>query len=519
LIAGFRTVAPLLLLFVLGGCATLPDNSGRSHSFIETNTADTGLGRAVAAQRRGRPDQSGFLLLQSGLDALVARAALARAAERTIDAQYYLLHPDLTGRLFINELLQAAERGVRVRLLIDDMDLAGRDINFAALDAHPHVQVRIFNPFGRDVGRLSQLVTRFGSVTRRMHNKSFTVDSQAVILGGRNIGDEYFEANPALAFGDLDVLGFGPIAQKVGRSFDQYWNHPLAYPVTVLLEDTPSKADQAVLRRGLETFVAEQADSAYLRALRDSRLTQQLVAGELPLTWGQASVVADDPEKLLADRSERQLHLVDRLTPHFEDLSSELTIFSPYFVPTRKGVDFLTGLVTQGVRVRVLTNSLASTDVPVVHAGYARYRRELLRAGVELFEVNRQWPPGGFADKWRWSGSSKASLHAKSFVLDRERVFIGSLNFDPRSVIENTEIGVVIDAPPIAFSMADWFDRNIEEIAFRVTLESDDSGIESLRWRGYEKGEPVVYQVEPYTSFWQRGAVNLLRLLPIESQL
>ena len=519
MIARFRLIASLLLLFVCSGCSTLPDNSRRSPSSVYTNTNDTVLGQALAAQCQGRSRQSGFFLLADGLEALVARAALARAAERSIDAQYYLLHADLTGRLFISELLKAAERGVRVRLLIDDMALEGRDMSIAALDAHPHIEVRIFNPFGRNVGRLTQFVTRFGSVTRRMHNKSFTVDGQVTILGGRNIGDEYFAANPALAFGDLDVLGVGPIAQKVGDSFDQYWNHSLAYPASLLVDHSMSKSDFLGMQRQLEKFVAKQANSDYLQALQQSRLTGLLKAGELPLVWGHASLVADDPDKLLADRSEKQLHLIGRLVPHFDGLAKELIVFSPYFVPRRAGVDFLSGLAARGVRVRVLTNSLASTDVSVVHAGYARYRRTLLRAGVEIYEMNRQQIPGEFADRKRWSGSSKASLHAKSFVLDRERVFIGSLNLDPRSVIENTEVGVVIAASPIATSMAAWFDEHIEQVAFRVTLEHDDAGIEILRWSGYEDGEPVVFEVEPYTSFWQRVAVNLMRLLPIESQL
>lgn len=508
-----------MLVLLLGGCASLPDNSDRIPSQSYTNTQDTILGRAFIAQRKAHPDRSGFLLLGSGLDAFVARAALARAAERSIDAQYYLLHDDLTGRLFIDELLKAADRGVRVRLLVDDMDLSGRDVGAAALDAHPNIEVRIFNPFGRGVSRFSQFVTRFGSVTRRMHNKSFTADGQATILGGRNIGDEYFGANPSLDFGDLDVLGIGPVAREVSRSFDSYWNHQLAYPASSLVEHAadPERVDR--LRARHDDFVDTQIDSEYQRALRSSQLARQLKAGDLQLQWGRARVVADDPEKLLADRGEVQLHLSSSLSTYFQDLTREVIIFSPYFVPGRQGVEHLGALVKQGVRVRILTNSLASTDVSVVHAGYARYRRELLRAGVELYEMNRKLTPEQRTARKHFTGSSKASLHAKSFVLDRRRVFIGSLNLDPRSMIENTEIGVVIEVPEIAESMADWFDENIEQRAFRVTLEYDEEGYEQLRWSGYDAGKPVIHDTEPNTSIWQRIGVNLMRLFPIDSQL
>jgi putative cardiolipin synthase len=516
----FRTsVLTLILAFVTTGCANLPDNGDRTPSQSYADTQDTALGRAFMAQREAHPDRSGFLLLSSGLDAFVARAALARRAERSIDAQYYLLHHDLTGRLFVDELLKAADRGVRVRLLVDDMDLAGRDMGAAALDTHPNIELRIFNPFGRNVGRLSQFVTRFGSVTRRMHNKSFTVDGQATVLGGRNIGDEYFEADPALAFGDLDVLGIGPIAREVSESFDAYWNHALAYPADTLAAEAPDEEAVARLRAEHDAFVAAQTDSAYLRALRDSELAKRLRAGEVSLRWGTAEVVADDPEKLLADRSETELRLTESLGPYFRDLTQDLIIFSPYFVPGRDGVEFFGGLVEQGVRVRILTNSLASTDVSVVHAGYARHRRELLRAGVELYEMNRQLTSEQREDMKRFTGSSKASLHAKSFVLDRRHVFIGSLNLDPRSMVENTEIGVVIHAPEIADVMADWFDEHIESVAFKVSLERDADGDEQLRWTGYEDGEPVVFDVEPYTTVWQRMSINVMRLFPIDSQL
>ncbi|MBR9828808.1 MAG: phospholipase D family protein [Oceanospirillales bacterium] len=510
----------LLLGLLTSGCASLPDNSGRVESYGFTDGGGTLLHQVSATPHGIDPGQSGFLLLESGLDAFVARAALARAAQRSIDAQYYLLHDDLTGHLFINELIQAAERGVRVRLLVDDMDLDGRELGAAALDAMPNMEVRIFNPFGRNVNRWSQFVTRFGSVTRRMHNKTFIVDGQAVILGGRNIGNEYFEADPALAFGDLDVLGIGPIAGAAVTSFDAYWNHDLAYPATTLIGEMPDADTIAHVRDQMAVYMDSQAVAyaPYFTALSESRLARRLSAGELPLIWGHAELLADDPDKLLADRRETDLHLSQALAPYFMGLKESLVIFSPYFVPGAEGTDFFRALVERGVQVRILTNSLASTDVPIVHVGYVRHRRALLRAGVELYEMSRKVRPEQHKRSF-FTGSSKASLHAKSFVLDGQHVFIGSLNLDPRSLVENTEVGVIIDAPEFAARMLDWFERDADQVAFRVVLETGDDGVERLRWHGLDEGQPVTFTVDPYTSIWQRMGVGILRVLPIDSQL
>jgi putative cardiolipin synthase len=256
-----------LLLLALVGCATLPENVDRQPSEAFTDTGDTTTGSAIAEATSDHPGQSGFLLLESGLDAFVARAVLARFAERSIDVQYYLYHDDLVGRLFTDQLIKAADRDVRVRLLVDDMDLSGRDLGSAVLDAHPNIEVRIFNPFSRKTGRTSQFITRFGSVTRRMHNKRFTVDNQATILGGRNIGNEYFDADPDLAFADLDVMGIGPVAREVSASFDLYWNSELAYPAGILLGEPPTPEEVSKKLQQLQHFVADQADLTLQRYL------------------------------------------------------------------------------------------------------------------------------------------------------------------------------------------------------------------------------------------------------------
>jgi len=508
-----------LIMRLLCGCASLPTDFERPVSHALTDTQDTLLGRSVTTSKTSFPGQSGFHLLPNGLDAFVARSVLMQLAERSLDVQYYLYHDDLVGRLFTYQLLQAADRGVRVRLLVDDMDMAGRDLAAAAMASHPNVQIRIFNPFSRESSRLTQMVTRMGSVTRRMHNKSFTADNQITILGGRNIGDEYFEADPDLAFADLDVLAVGPVAQEVSSIFDRYWNSELAYPASVLYKGPPpAPEDIEVVRDELNRYAADQSDSEYLRALRHSDLAEKIRGNDVQFRWGQAKVVFDQPEKLLHDFEATEYHLAPMLEGYLANLQKELLIFSPYFVPGEKGTAFLTQLVQRGIRVRILTNSLASNDVGLVHAGYSKYREALLRGGVELYELNKTLSGENRQEKKGAGGSSKASLHAKSFVFDRRQVFIGSLNLDPRALLHNTEIGVVLEVPEIAEEMSRGFDAKIEKAAFRLELKTEN-GSRQLLWHGWENGQPVVFTHEPHVGFWRRFGIGFMRIWPIESQL
>ncbi len=507
-------------MLVLGGCASLPPNTDRSESFTLLDTEDTLLGRDVQKRTALHPGQSGFYLLPNGHDAFVARAVLAGAAEQSIDAQYYLLHDDLVGRLFLNMLLEAANRGVRVRLLVDDMALDDKkDIGVAALDVHPKVEIRVFNPFSRGLSRMFQFITRFGDVTRRMHNKSFTVDNQVTVIGGRNIGNEYYGADPDLAFGDLDVIAIGPVVDEISSVFDLYWNSALSYPITTLVREHSRKDLLARLEQALPEYVDQQRDSEYLQALRDSELARILRARTIKYDWGSAQVVYDDPAKISAGRERDDLKLTTQIKPYFDRIERELTIFSPYFVPGRQGVENLRRLRERGVRVRILTNSLASTDVGAVHAGYAKYRRPLLKAGIELYEIDKTLTRQQRRAKKGSSGSSKASLHAKSFLIDREKMFIGSLNLDPRSVVENTEVGMMIESADIAERMSGWFDHIALNNAFRLELEPNSQGDDAIVWYRTLDGVTKSYTTEPNTGFWRRFGIGFMRLLPIESQL
>ena len=513
-------VITAVLVIGLSACASLPPNTDRIESNAFVDTQDTTLAGVIAQRPHDDAGDSGFYLLSDGLDAFAARAVLAEAAERSIDTQYYMIHSDVVGRLFIDTLYRAAERGVRIRLLVDDIDQGGKDPGAAILDEHPNIEVRIFNPFGRNVGRTAQYLTGFGKQTRRAHNKSFTVDNQATILGGRNIGDEYFYADPELSFADMDVLSVGPEAREVSVSFDEYWNDELSYPIAALVKDLPTPEEAVQRKQEFDALVAQYYTSDYMQHLCDSDLANGLRQNGLQFFWGAGEVVADDPAKLKTDTSDAEYRLMEQLRPYLTGVQTELVIFSPYFVPGKAGVAFFQTLRDNGVRVRILTNSLTSTDVSVVHAGYAKYRKALLRMGVELYELNTRL---GAAQRQKMQeggiGDAKASLHAKAFVLDRKQVFIGSLNLDPRSIVQNTEIGVVFESPEIATRMATDFDSKIDQVAFRVELQTDSHGHEQLLWHGMVDGEQQTLTKEPYAGFWKRFGVGFMKLFPVESQI
>ncbi|MBT4520208.1 MAG: phospholipase D family protein [Halieaceae bacterium] len=515
----------LLVVFLLslGACVSMPPNESRNPSYAMMDTGDTTLGQGVAKDSSMNNGNTGALLLGDGLDAFVARAVLAHVAQRSLDVQYYLFHRDLTGRLLIDELLKAADRGVRVRLLVDDMDMAGRDMGVATLQTHPNVEVRLFNPFARNRTRMGQYISRFGSVTRRMHNKSFTADNQATIVGGRNIGNEYFSADPDLAFADMDVLLAGPAVKEVSRSFDLYWNSALSYPVSNLGQPVPPASEVAVQREALRQYVSTQESSVYIQALNNSKLASDIENDSVDFRWAKVEIFYDLPEKITASRDQTELHLSEQLAPYFANVEKEAIILSPYFVPGKGGTKGLCAMSARGVDVTVLTNSLASTDVPVVHAGYIRYRKKLLQCGVHVFEANSKLvmadPAGQYqredGKKEKGLGLSRTSLHAKMFVFDREKTFIGSLNLDPRSVTENTEIGSVIYSSEIGGELARIILDKSPNIAFSLSLNERGKVI----WSGFEEGRAVTYDKEPHTGFFKRLGVQIMRVLPIESQI
>ncbi|WP_460312382.1 phospholipase D-like domain-containing protein [Aliiglaciecola aliphaticivorans] len=505
----------LAIIAVNTGCVSLPkNNSVRSLSVIAP--PDAVLSQLASANTPSNPNESSFVFLSDGADAFVARMALASKAETSIDVQYYIWHNDVTGNLLVNELIKSAERGVRVRILVDDINFSSaNDDALALLASYPTVSVRVFNPFNRKVDKVSQMVLRFGDITRRMHNKSFVVDGQVSILGGRNIGDEYFGANSQLEFADLDVLSIGPIVADVSSVYDLYWNNPLAYPIELLRPKMFDKQYIDKKREELFDFALEQQNSVYGDKVRASNFLKQLLEHKLSFFSGNVELIYDDPDKISSSRDQTELHLISKLAPKIHNIHKELLIITPYFVPKDKGLDFLLALEQKGVQVRVVTNSLASTDVSMVHAGYKNARKKLLKAGVELYEMKADPSALKMPNKTNF-GSSRASLHAKTFAIDRETLFVGSLNVDPRSFTENTEMGMLIHSKEAAQILGEWFDSDLKDSVYTLSWDEQSSNI---IWTDYNDGDVRKYSHDPDTSWLLRRWVDFLSLLPIKSQL
>jgi cardiolipin synthase C len=503
-------LALCLAVGLVGGCAALPSLEDRSTSTTVFDTRDTRLGKLISPLVDAHPGLSGIYPLPNARDAFAARMLLAQDAERTLDARYYIWRNDVSGTLLFDALRAAADRGVRVRLLLDDNDTSGLDTILASLDAHPNIEVRLFNPFVIREARWMGYVTDFSRLNRRMHNKSFTADNQATIIGGRNVGDEYFGVTQGLLFADLDVLAVGPVVTEVSEDFDRYWASESSYPVSRLV---PAVEPAAVAELTLSAREVERdlAAVTYLSAVRKLPFVEEMDEGSLVLDWSATRLISDDPAKVLGLAAPATL-LSPKLTEIIGESAREFYMESPYLVPTTGEFDAFLGLAERGVKIKVLTNSLETTDVPIVHAGYARRRKPLLEAGVSLYELRRSPADATPRRAVGRPSSSASSLHAKAFLVDNARVFIGSFNFDPRSSTLNTEMGFVIDSPALAQSMEAALSRRFVTTAYEVRLS--DTG--ELYWIERRGGESVRHDTEPGTSVWERMKIWLMSLLPIE---
>jgi len=498
------------LAILLAGCKPLPQPPGRPTALPAPDTGSTSLARSIGPLAAAHPGRSGVLALASGHDAFAARILLAGAAERTLDVQYYIWQADLSGTLLLDALRQAADRGVQVRLLLDDNNTVGLDPVLAALAAHPRIEVRLFNPFATRDWRWLGYLTEFARLNRRMHNKSFTADRQATVIGGRNIGDAYFDAHGDLLYFDLDVMAVGPVAREVGRDFDRYWDSASAYAAEDLLPAAGPDALHALAARAAASR-QQPLGRDYVAAVSASGFVRDLLARRLPLQWVPVRMASDDPAKALG-RAERKDLLWPQIAPVIEQAREQVNLVSAYFVPAERGTAFLTGLAQRGVQVRVLTNGLAATDVPVVHAGYARRRPALLEGGVQLFELERSASPPPVQAQSPLAGSSVSSLHAKTFSVDGRWIFVGSFNFDPRSARLNTEMGFLIESPDMALAMERSLQAGLPQRAYQVRAAADGS----LRWLEHRSDGERVHDQEPGTSVALRWMVRALSWLPIE---
>ncbi len=497
---------------VVTGCATLPPPKDRVETTALTDTAGTRLGRAIAPGVAANPGKTGIHALPDPRDAFAARVLLAGAAEKSLDAQYFIWNGDHVGYLLFQALWQAAERGVRVRLLLDDLNTKGLDSTIAALDAHPNIEVRLYNPVVIRDNRVLNFVTDFTRVNRRMHNKSFTADNQATVVGGRNIADEYFGAGAGLTFADLDVLAVGPAVPEVSKEFDVYWNSASAYPASGFVG--PPMPDGTT---NLEAkFVANRADPesiAYLEAVRATPLVRELLDRKLALEWAAAEVVYDDPAKTLDTTERTDVLLFPELVRKMGRPEKMLDIVSPYFVPGDGGTELLAALAKRGVTVRILTNSLAASDEKSVHSGYGKRRRDLLQAGVRLYEIKPTATKEANESRNRFGSGSSSGLHAKTLAVDSRRIFVGSFNFDQRSARLNTEMGLVLSNPVLAQGLTRFFDVEVPMLAYEVRLTADGN---SLEWIERTASGEKHYDTEPETDWSTRMGVELLSILPIE---
>jgi putative cardiolipin synthase len=502
--------ASSLLLMLVGGCATGPIDYPREYSEAHTDTEDTFLGREVAEFDAQHPGKSGFYPLSRGIDALGARLTLMDQAERTIDAQYFLMKSDEAGLIFAGKMLEAADRGVRVRFLLDDIFTNVDDRGLILLDEHPNIEVRLFNPIARRGFYYLNYLGNFKRANRRMHNKSFIVDNQMGIVGGRNIAAEYFELEHDKEFVDFDMLAVGSVAADVSKTFDQFWNHEFSVPVQAFadrhseeqLEETRQKIFEALEMAG-ESNYGQAIDSRFVRDVHD-----ELIA----LYPAKAMVVTDDPEKLQHKTSGDYKVLVSAVTTALENAKSEVIIVTPYMIPGDGGMGLIKELTGRGVRVVVFTNSLASTNHVAVHGGYSRYRKPMLRAGVELYEARAN--AGSETGEDGQEDFEALTLHTKGILIDRKIAFVGSLNIDPRSVDINTEMGVFIESEALAERLSERVDTVLVEISYRVELDEDDK----LIWRATIDGEEVIESTEPLSSRWRRFKAFMSKILP-ERQL
>jgi len=502
-----------LVLLALAGCASLQPRPELPRESAVPAGEGTWLDTTIGPTEAKHPGQSGFRLVSDGLEAFAIRSRSALAAGRSIDVQTYIWHDDGTGMYLAYRLLEAADRGVKVRLLVDDMDARNKNYAFAALDAHPNIEVRMFNPFASRSGSVSfalEAAGSFGRINRRMHNKSWIVDNRIALVGGRNLGDEYFGASKDVNFSDLDFAMVGPVVREASASFDAYWNSPLAYPMSLLSPDAGSKDALEKLRQKAAPRLAKADESRYAQELQQNDAVQRLVAGDWPMEWSaRYRFVADDPMKALGkDGGLGGSEVLALLAPVVRQAGHELTIISPYFVPGEVATSTFVEVAQRGTPVRILTNSLAANDVALVYGGYSEWRRPLLKGGVQIWELK---PTRGAAVKSSFRGSSGASLHTKALTADGRLSFVGSYNLDPRSTSLNCEQGVFVDDPVIASKLEALFDAESSgERAWRVTLEGGE-----IHW---DDGRTKLDET-PEASFGRKFQAWLARVLPLSSQL
>ena len=504
------------------GCSTLPKHTIESipETTLQVDTTQTTLAQIIQPLQEQHPELTGYLVLFEPLEALSARLRLIDKAEKTLDLQYYIWDNDKVGSLALHALIRAADRGVKIRLLIDDNNAKSTEGIFLALAQHPNIEVKLFNPYRFRKYRAFDMILDLKRINRRMHNKSFIADHQVALIGGRNMTNQYYNVSDNYQFSDVDVMLVGTAVKDISHSFDEYWNHEYAYKVQEVVKQSAHHLSYESLKRQLDEHYERVTVQNYLDLTSNSQAIDSLMSRDIQLDWVKAEVVKDSPDKIKS-KAKKKEHLNFQLIQHLEQPEKNVDLISAYFVPEKKGAKMLTDLAKDGVKVRVLTNSFKANDVAVVHAFYGKYRQNLLEHGVQLYEflpaLNKNDLDKNTEDlakkaKVSIKGLSRSSLHAKLMALDEKQVFIGSFNFDPRSAYLNTEIGVLLNSPPLAQAVHTTMDETLSKYAYKLVLDAN----KKITWQRQTPQGPVIYTKEPRMKWWQRAGIKILSWLPIE---
>ncbi|WP_288416906.1 phospholipase D family protein [uncultured Acinetobacter sp.] len=518
-----RAMVACAFIGVLGvsGCSTLPKPGPEVAQYAnQVDTSDTILSKIITPLKQQNPDLTGYHVLYEPLEALAARLRLIDKAEKSLDLQYYIWDNDKIGALALHALIRAADRGVKVRLLIDDNNAKKMEGVLLALSQHQNINVKLFNPYRFRQYRAMDMVLDLKRINRRMHNKSFIADNQVALIGGRNMTNQYYNVSDNYQFSDVDVLLVGAAVDDIVSSFDEYWNDKYAYSVQNIVNSDQHRLRYPDLKQQLDQYFSKVSVQNYLDLTTRSHAFDQWLNNNIQLDWVKATVVKDSPDKIRA-KAKKEQHLNFQLIKNIEKPQENLDLISAYFVPEKEGAKRLTNLANEGIKIRVLTNSFKANDVPVVHAFYAKYRQQLLENGVQLYEFLpslEKEDMDKYTDelvkkaKVSMKGLSRSSLHAKLMEVDQKQVFIGSFNFDPRSSYLNTEIGVVLNSPPLAQAVHQTMDQQLTKYAYKLVLDANHK----INWYRQTPTGTKVYTKEPRMKWWQKAGVKLVSWLPIE---
>lgn len=528
--AGFKWLLLLLVSF-LAACSSLPQHiyPYQSFSLAFQHPEHTQLGRDFAKAARQHDGLSGFLLINNGLDGLIARSELIARAQASLDLQYFIFREDKSGMALTAQLISAADRGVKIRILVDDGNTLEGDEQLLTLASHPNIQVRIFNPFHyrghNELVRLLEMTANKSELDYRMHNKLFIADNAAALVGGRNIGDSYFQIGPEIQLADDDVFVVGPMVKKLSQSFDEFWNSVHSVPAQKVAPELTTVAALERFKQQLAVNLEalEKQKESFINQAQSSQVLTRLFTGTPNLAWAKAQLVYDSPDKKdVEDDSLVGSLIYEPIKEAVKSTRSELLIITPYLIPGVEGMKIFQLLRDHNVSVRILTNSLETTPEPLAQAGYSRYRKPLLKLGVKLYEIRAK--PGKVVGRGKSKErlrDSNYGLHAKQYVFDRQRVFLGSMNFDQRSMHLNTEIGLIIDSPELAKQAFDRFERLIDASnSYQVLLMTDSvNNSEALVWRTKQYGKYIEYMSEPSKNGLQLIKEYLMSILPLDEEL